>query len=329
MGNVLINSTQIMSRNGVQSGVTKLHYETCSVTGASGNIPTIGTEVMAAYWMIPIIFGGIIRGYNWQVATGSTPPVAGCWKILRLKNNREEWDIAIANTDEIGGVSQWGTYADGLGGSLPSMPVVSLPFPTIQDAPISSVLSGTTTTNTFYFTFPTNPQGLQFNIQCVWFNGVAPGTAYNGTATSPATFVTWANANWSAYGTWTYNGQTVILTSPSTAVTPVTIAGMNAQLVPATYCLALTSFLSGTNVNGIGFGSSGPIAAFGAFQLTGSYASLQQLVTAITPFFDAGATFVILASGTTAKIQITTRLASPIIYNNSTPIAGSTSGGCS
>lgn len=318
-----------MSRNGVWAGNTKLNYATCAVTGGTDNIPTINTFVEAAYWMIPIVVGGVLTKFNWQIATGSVPPVLGCWKVLRLKNERQQWDIAIANTDEIGGVSQWSTYADGLGGSLPSMPVVALPFPVIQDAPISSVLSGSTTTNTFYFTFPQNPNSLLYNISCAWFNGAAMVPAYAPAGiTTPAQFVTWANTNLSAYGTWSSNGLTVILSSPSTAVTPVTIAGMNAQLVPKAYCLSLTSFLSGQNVNGISFGA-GPVNAFGAFQLTGSAASLQQLVTAITPFFETGAQFAIFASGASAKIQITTLLASPIIYNGATPVAGSTSGGCS
>lgn len=329
MADILINSTQVMYRNGVWDNNTKLHYSNCTVTGGTDNIPTIGTFVLSAEWMVPITVLGQFQGFQLLDATGqSVPPTPGCWKILNLKNERQQWAVAIANTDEIGGNSQWGTYANGLGGSLPSMPIVALPFPVIQSKPIPPPAGTVTTGNVFYFTFPLNPQGLGYNIQCVWFNGVAPVTPFvPGSITTPAAFVTWANANWGSYGTWSSNGLTVILASPSTAVTPVTLAGLNAQLVPATYCLSLTSFLIGQNVNGIGFGSA-PVNAFGAFQLTGSYASLQQLVTAIKPFFDTGATFTILASGSTAKIQITTRLAAPVIYNNTTPIAGATLGGC-
>lgn len=315
-----VQSNQVITHNGVD--LTNLNFQTGVVTGQTVNIPTAqqGAFIIDAFWRIPVTLDGILINYQYQQAFTSTKPKPDALKVLRVKYERDSWELAITDSDYVGTTNAFGTLADDLGGALATMPTVSIPFPIIQGRPVTTNTSGT---NTFVFAFPQNPLALLYSIPWPWFNGVAPATPYAPTGiTTPALFVTWANTNWGMYGTWTSNGNIVTLSSPTSATIPVTRAGVLASLTPASWCLDLTSFSTPAAVNGMQLGTA-TVIPFGAFML--SSANLQPLINAIQPHFESGAVFAI----TTTKINITTVSAVLKIYNNTTVKATATTGVCS
>lgn len=406
-----VETTQLLGSNGTDT--SRYHFLTGTVTGGTLLIPTVGTQIEEFLWRIPKIISGLVPGaYSWLVATTSVRPTIDSQKVLRLKNGRNTWDIAVADSDGVGGVNQFATLADGLGGSLATMPVVTITFPLIQDAPVTTSPTSPTFTKTFVFSFPQNPLGLLYSIPYAWFNGGAAVTPYAPTGiTTPAQFVTWANSNWSTYGTWTSNGNIVELASVANSGTYVTAAGFSPQLTPAAWCIdasalypagqiatatlgaggtgyvvgntvsvntgggnailtvaslsgsavatftityggtgyatgtgIATTAITGTGagftvnitalqteadspVNGIQFGTN-PSRPFGAFNLSNTASSLQQLINSIRPYFEASATLAIGGSNG-EKISISTVLGVVHILNNTSTIVSSTSGACS
>lgn len=321
-----VQTDQLMSTNGVN--LMQLNFTTGVVSGSTRNIPCVGTTIVGAFWRLPVIAQGIMnfQKFDYLFADNeTTKPRPDAIKVLRVKWGRETYEMAIEDTDYAGSTNAFGTLCDGLGGSLATMPEVDLVFPIIQDAPTSTDPS--TGIKTFTFAFPLNPDGLEYAIPWPWFNGIAPATAYAPTGlTTAADFVTWANANWGDYGTWDDSGDIVTLASdPATDVIPVTEAGLGVSLAPATYCLDLTAYSTPAPVNGIKFGSSGPIRTFGAFMLTDTSAG--SLITAIRPFFDSDATFTV-TSTSPDKVQITSVLNIPIITYNGTNELSATLGAC-
>lgn len=321
-----VQSNQVTGHNGVD--LTALNYQTGVVSGQTVPIPTAqnGAFIVGAYWRIPVVLSGTLINYEFALAVDSTKPQPDALKILRVKWERESWDIAILDTDYVGTTNTFGTLADGLGGALAIMPNVTIPFPIIQDAPVTVTTDGT---RTFVFAFPDNPNALNYSIPWPWFNGIAPATPFDpegespvATVTTPAQFVTWANTNWSDYGTWSHVGDIVELTSASTDVIYVSAAGVLAQLEPTSWCLDCTSFSTPAAVNGLKIGT-GSIIPFGAFMLTDT--NLQTLINAVKPHFEDGAVFTI----STTKINIVTVLPVLKIYNNTTLKATADAGACS
>jgi hypothetical protein len=411
MAVTFVQSTQVLDENG--QNLLIYNYTTGVATGVTRDINTINCEIIGAQWRLPVATQqGLPLRANWAVAVDAVRPQPDAQKVLVVKEvgsgALNTYKIAIADTDYVGTTNVFGTLADGLGGTLATMPVVTISFPIVQNAPTSN----TGGTNTFLFPFPANPNGLLYSIPFPWFNGVAPTPAYAPTGiTTPAGFVTWANTNWGTYGTWTSSGNIVTLSSPSSAGTPVTKAGFYVNVTQAAWCIDATALYSpgqiattslnaggtgyvvndtftitggtqlatghvtavsggvvttytidtqgvgyavatgaatvatsgsGTGlkiniltlqtaapatVNGVGFGTGTP-ATFGAFTLNDSTTALQQLITAITPFFENGATFAI-GGADGDKITINTVQATPKIYNGASVILTATSGACS
>lgn len=310
-------TTQCLEINGVD--ISQLNFSTGEVIGKTKNIPCVGTNIVGAFWHTPIVQGAQVTKYEYAQAVDAVKPTPDSVKVLRLKNIRDTYDIAILDTDFVGVLDEFATLCDGLGGSLATMPTVVIPFPIFQNGPSSTPAAGD---NIFTFPFPANPAGLEYNIPWPWFDGVAPGTPYAGSGiTTAADFVTWANANWDAYGTWTSSGDIVHLESTSSDDVPITKAGLGVSLVPAAWCLDLTS-VTGYTVNGLKFGT-GSILTFPAFTLTST--NMQTLINAIGPLFEDGATLTV--SGT-HKINIVTVQATPKIYQNTTLKLTAASGVC-
>lgn len=324
-----IQSNQVLGVNG-QKYITQ-NYVTGLVAGPN-DINTVKRQlavgnitIINSFWFIPRIQNGRVIGYAEQTAINtSAPPTIDSIKILRLKDLQDlsEYDIAIANTDNISTTSPPNTFAfdaDGLGGSLPVMPTVVIPFPVIQNPPTSVIGSN----NIFTFTLPNNPLGLTYSIPAAFFNGVlsAPSYAPSG-ITTPAGFVTWANANWNAYGTWA-NPSGVIITLTS-ATTNVTKAGFIPALTPAPWCFNLSAYSTPTLVNQVKFGSTGTLISVPAFMLTNNPATLiavlQNVMSAESTTFTA---FV------DNKLQVNTVYAQPELYVSGVSVVASVSGVCS
>lgn len=236
-----VQSQQVLGSNGVDT--SKYNYLTGVVSGGTTLIPTVNTQIQSFMWRTPKVSSGIFNGaYSWSIATNAVRPTPDSQKILRLKNGRETWDIAVADSDGVGGVNQFATLADGLGGSLATMPVVTITFPIIQDAPISTSNVAPTFTRTFVFAFPKNPLGLLYAIPYAWFNGGLAVTPYVPAGiTTAALFVTWANSNWGTYGVWTSTGDIVNLATVANSGTYVAAAGFAPQLSPAVWCIDATT----------------------------------------------------------------------------------------
>lgn len=243
--------------------------------GAPGGmlIPCPETQIIGSFWRIPQAQGNRIIGWNYIVATTSVKPRPDALKVLSVKFTTSagvtQVYFAILDSDNVGTSSppnQFAYLCDGLGGTLPVMPTVTIPLPILQSGP---QITDNTGDNTFIYSFPSNPDGLEYVMAGVWFNGLVPTPAYAPSGiTTVAEFVTWANANWSTYGTFTaLSATTFQLYSPVGAGTPVNMSGMIVTLAPVDYCFDLTSYSTPQNIDGVKFGT-GNIISVPAFQLT-------------------------------------------------------------
>lgn len=292
------------------------------VNGIQKQLNCANCVIIGSFWMIPWVQGNQVVKYTYESAINtSVPPTADSIKILRIKdmNDNTDYDLAIANTDNVAISSppnQFAYLCDGSGGTLPVMPTVKIPFPIIQFPPTS--VSGSN--NIFTIPFPANPNGLLYSIPAPWFNGLAGTPAYApGGITTPAQFVTWANSNWNGYGTWASSGTIVTLTS---AMTNVKNMGMQVALQLANFCFNLTPFSTPSLVNGIQFGT-GPIVAVPAFQLTNDPNVLQ---AALSRVMSAQSTT--FSQTVSHKLGVQTALATPQLYNGAVSVVAAGAGTC-
>lgn len=314
-----VKSNQVVSQNGTI--LLRYNSRTGVVNTATRDINCDNTTIVGAFWLIPIVVGATVGKYEYVQAVNSTKPTPDSLKVLRVKFKHDTYELAILDTDYITTADEFATLCDGLGGTLATMTAVTIPFPIFQDPPTS--VNATTGTKTFTFPFPINPLALTYNIPWPWFNGVAPTPAYAPSGiTTPAGFVTWANANWGTYGTFASSGNIVTLSNPTTAGTVLTKAGIGVSLAPADYCLDLTSFTSGTTVTGMQLGAA-PIINFPAFSAVNT--NLQAVINAIQPHFEDGAIFTLTVAN---KIGINTVSAVLKLINVAATVATATAGTC-
>lgn len=296
--------------------------------GTPFQIPCQDTQIIASYWRIPVTAGNRVVDYDYIVATEtSTPPTPDAIKILRVKLTNTagvtQLDFAIVNTDNIAASSppnQFAYLCDGLGGTLPVMPIVAIPIPIQESSPASTDASGN---NTFIFAFPVNPDGREYNIQGEWYNGSVPGTPYAPSGiTTVAAVRTWFAANRSSYGTWSNPSTNILkLVSAPGSGTYVTKAGIVVSLAPVNYCFDLTSFSAGTPVNQIQFGTGG-IISLTPFTLTNDP---NVLINAIKSKMSAQTTF---STSVAHKLGISTVQETPKLLNSGTTVATASSGTC-
>lgn len=298
------------------------NYVTGVVGGISKTLNCNNLQIIGAYWMIPWVEGNQVVKYTVEAAINtSTKPTPDSIKVLRVKDTSDgtDYHLAIATTDYVNTTSppnQLAYLCDGSGGSLPTMPTATIPFPVIQFPPTST--DGTN--NVFTIPFPANPTSLLFSIPAPWFNGLAGSPAYSPAAkTTPAQFVTWANTNWSAYGTWASSGNIVTLTS---LVTNVTEMGMQVALTPAAFCFDLTAYSTPALVNGVKFGTGDTISV-PAFMLTDDpnvlLSVLQKIMSAESTTF---------STAVANKLGVNTVQATPKLYNGTSLVVTSTAGAC-
>lgn len=282
---------------------------------ATRQIPVAGTEIVNSFWRIPKTLGNRVIGYSELLATDAVKPTPDAVKVLRVKtSDNTTYEFAIIDADHIASTDpadRFAYLANGLGGSLPVMPTVTIPTPIMQSDP-QSVVDGD---NTFVFAFPANPLGLLYSIPFPWFNGVAPTQAYEPAGiTTAALFVTWANTSgkWDGYGTWSSVGDVISLLSTSSDTVYVLRAGMQITLTAAHFCLTLNA--SPDAVNGIKI--SGHNYTFGA--IIAGRTNRQDLINAITKFLP-GATFTTAVAN---KIDVLTTQLPQNITNNGSNVSG-------
>lgn len=327
MSELFVQSNQVTNWNGLDFGYPN------NTNGIINQIPCEGTQIIGSYWRIPQTLGNRVIGYTYLVDNQTpNPPQADAIKILRVKliNNGgiSQVDFAILNTDNIATSSppnQFAYLCNGTGGTLPVMPTVVIPYPILQTGPVNTANNGT---NTFIYSFPSNPQGLTYTLQAVWFNGVAPAGFTPGLVpsgvTTMAEMATYANTNWSTYGTFSALSNTTLqLLSPTSAGTPVSNSGMNIDLTPVNWCFDLTGFGAGTPVTAVQFGA-GPILPLtnGPITLTNNPVTL---LNALAPMVSSGTIF---STSVAHKLGLNNTMAQPQLYNGVSSVVTASSGAC-
>lgn len=297
--------------------------------GTTIYIPCEQTEIIGPAWRIPQTSGGRVIGYNYVTANDSSvKPTADSLKVLSVKFTNDagitQLYFAIADNDQLGTTSppsQLAYLCNGIGGGLPVMPLVTIPTPILQTGPQST--DNTTGANTFIFSFPENPAGLEYLVNAVYLNGVAPTPAYVAAGiTTVAGVAAYANTHWSDYGTWTNPSTNILkLVSDSGDVQMVLRAGIVVELAPVDFCFDLTAYSTPAAVNGVKFGT-GNIIPVPAFLLTNNNVDLLNVLIRV---MSSGTTY---NTATSHKLGINTVMAQPKLYNNSTLVATAASGAC-
>jgi hypothetical protein len=292
-------------------------------------IPTLGTQIIGSYWRIPQTQGPRVIGWTYLNADNtSVKPQPDALKILSLKLTGEGGVtnilIAITDTDNMPASTppnQFAYLADGLGGTLPVMPTVTIPVPIMQQE--AQIVDPSTGARTFIFALPVNPLGLLYTVNGIWFNGLAPTPAYVPTGiTTPAGFAAYGTTNWSDYGTWTATGNIVKLVSPTTAVIPVTRAGIDIELTPKAYCFDLTAYSTPALVDGIRFGGTASIIPVTPFMLTDDPTVL---LNVLKPKMSADTVF---STAVANKLGVSTVQDVPKVYAGAVLVETSTAGAC-
>jgi|GEM_PF-4444105 len=298
--------------------------------GVPLQIPCQNMEIIASYWRIPQYQGNRVTGYAYVVCSEtSTKPQPDALKVLRVKLTDTAGittvDMAILDTDNNSYSSppnQLAYLCDGLGGTLPVMPTVTIPVPMQQSGPQTD----TNGLNTFVFTFPSNPLGLGYTLNGAWFNGAAPYVAIDLSGiTTVAGFVSWANSNLSNYGTFTALSAVTfkLVSNTASATIPVFAAGISVDLTPVYFCFSLSGYSTPAVVNQFEFGTGGIQNFKVPFMLTNNPVVLQnQLI----PVMSTGTVFD--STSYSHQLGILTTQALPKLYNNGVLVVASTAGIC-
>lgn len=297
--------------------------------GITKQIPCENVEMVNSFWRVPRILGNRVIGYEYLVATDANKPTPDSVKIQRVKDTSDnsQYDFAIIDADNVATTDPQNRFAylcDGLGGTLAVMPTVTIPYPILQQGPSST---GSTGTNVFTFSFPNNPLGLLYAIPYPWFNGIAPATPYAPSGiTTAAQFVTWANTSghWDGYGTWSSpSANIVLLSSPTTATIPVSLAGIDIALTPKAYCFDFSAYSTPAAVNQFRIGTTGALIPIPPFMLTNTNEAV--VIGAIDQYLP-GATFITSVAN---KLGVTAVSDVPKLYNNGVLVVTATAGVCS
>lgn len=128
-------------------------------------------------------------------------------------------------------------------GATPVLTPIDVPVYVAAADQCPVVTVTTTATYTFKFHLANVASGQTFTLS-LFVNGVAGSPATSSALASPAAALTYANANWSAYGTWTIDDtNTLVLTT--TVATPITLVR---AMVNHDFCVAPTFPLTFDNI---------------------------------------------------------------------------------
>lgn len=271
-----VNSTQVIQMN-------EISYGACPRTE---NIPCEGTQIQGLWWAEPTVYGGAVNGYKilkGDSRTNYAKPSTDSIRVIRVYNivNDYTYYLAVADGDT---ESVFVDRCNACCGTTPVMPTVTIPAPIIEDAPCPDVPNGTPT-YTFNFAIPANPNSLKLALDNFTFNGVAgtptpvaPPTGY----VSAATILTWVQANWGAYGTWSLQNTSKDLRLVSTSTES---AGGTIDLIAASYCFQIPG--TATETNGITIGATN-VSFPNIFFDDTTEPNRNAIINAIAPYFANG-----------------------------------------
>ncbi len=293
--------------------------------GIPMQIQTEGTQIIGSFWRIPVMDGPRVVDYAFLVANSAIKPQPDALKVLQVKmtgtGGITAVMMAITDSDDLPTSTppnQFAYLADGLGGTLPTMPTVTIPVPIMQQGP--QVINNTTGAKTFIFAFPANPAGLEYQVNGMWINGTLLPPTMTGLTTVSAVAGQF-NTDFSDYGTWSATGDVLQLVSAPSDVVPASKAGIDVELAPTDFCFDLTAYSTPAAVDGVKFGSSDTIPLT-AFMLTDDPVVL---LNVLKPKMSVGTTF----STTVAnKLGISTVQEQPKLYYGVTLVEASAAGTC-
>lgn len=228
-------------------------------------------EVLDLYWAVPIINSGLLEYYRYDL-TPSKPSIDSM-RTLRVKDNLSGQVYYIGLQDD----QTESTYVDACNGCCGTTPDIStgvvVPPIDYEEAPCPTIPSGTPVYD-FYIPIPANPNSFSYSLSGT-FNSVAGTPTPNASYANAAAILTWLQANWGAYGTWTLENSNQVLHLSSTTTKT---AYINVELIAQAYCFTYPN--SATVVNGIKIGGVNVLFP----EITFSVANKQALVDALTPY---------------------------------------------
>lgn len=272
-----VKSTQVIQ-------VNEISYGACPRTE---NIPCEGTQMQGLWWAEPTTIGGAVNGY--KIVKGDArdnyaKPTTDSIRVQRVFNTVNNYTYWLA-VDDAAEESLFVDRCNACCGATPVMPTVTIPAPIVEQMPCPNVPNGTPT-YTFEFAIPANPNTLKIALNNFTFNAVAgtptptaPPTGY----ASAAAILTWVQANWAAYGTWSLVNSSKELQLVSTTTVS---AGGTIDLIAKSYCFQIPG--TSTETNGITIGSTDVDFPNIFFDNT-SAPNRNAIVNAIAPFFANGA----------------------------------------
>jgi hypothetical protein len=324
------NSTFYGYGNGYPNGLT------------NATIPCEGMELQGVFWYTPdpVYNSYTLQADAWSPADAtnqSVPPnpsaiKVGVWKCV---TTAETYGIIISNTDELATstpTSEFLYLCNGLGGSVPTMPFVTCPYPLFQSQPNTT----TNGVNTWILTVPPNPLSLNIAIAFAWGNGQALSPTFSGSVTTASGLASWITSNWGSYfSSATASGNLITLQSST-----LNAFGALVSLVPINYCLNTSALYPAGQINAItavAAGGSG-YAVGDVIALNGGsagYATVATVstgavstVTLVTPNYSYGytastvATTAVTGSGTGCTLTITVHTSAAIPVNGVTVNGG-------
>lgn len=281
MGSVTYVKGQIALRNGID----------LTAQNVVEQLPCEKVEVIGCEWLIPQQQGGRFTGYARRISP--TKPTVDSIHAVRLSvipHNSDVWVPIGDSSNE----SDWTSRCNACCGTNPAMPVITYPTPIVENT-VCPVVSGGTSAYTFTATFPED--ALSFNIGLsASFNGAYPTPAISAAGfATPADMLTWIQANWGAYGTWSINTLAGSVKQLQLTGATTTSAGLHLYLIAKTYSVTLPTvagMIDTITIDGVDI-------TFPAVSLDAAnpYAALN----AIAAYLDG--TLTVISGGTPAKVE--------------------------
>lgn len=183
MSKSVLGRILIKNHNQLLKGVVKEHIN-CEFA-----------KVDQLYWLVPVLVRSV--PYYYKPVISTTKPTADSVNSVRIKDTRTGFTYYVALTDSAK-ITDFSDACNACCDAVTPLPAVTVP--NVLEEQAGCLDSGN---NYNYFTLAPALQSGEVYYAYGSKNGVAFTPAYqNQGYADVASFITWANANWSAYGTF-------------------------------------------------------------------------------------------------------------------------------
>lgn len=202
-------------------------------SGVSTNFVSQGEE-----WFVPERRGGIFFQYNMDY--GASAPTTDSVRTVRLKNEVTQETFWILGTE-----ADWLERANGCCGETPVMPEITFPNPVAIEEPCcETVISESACTYTYRAVALAKITGQKYQLEgrCggTEFTPAPPGAGF----ATAALALTWAQANWGAYGTFSAIQDDDLNTIGIKLVSETCATGyLNIKFLVQSFCLDITAHI--------------------------------------------------------------------------------------